>query len=499
MGVTISNLFVTPPAAAGGTGSVTLTIGGVTGITALTLLEQSAPTVPVQQSNPVAPATVTVTGILPGAYTVAVGHAGPPSSTLATQNFTIPAYVAPVPGCTDPSADNYNPSATQDDGSCAYTPAARTPHFAVPLGQSLRFVLPGRPDLAAVDNALLATSAPTGDTNPGYCQLVERGDTLVLQYQSNYTGVATVTLQPATGAALSFVPARVVQGAGQSALFEAYARPATLAANTRIYFNNDALPLPLLPGGRVTLAGVVGLTGTYPIADVREDPAAAVPFLLLSTPYPGGAQRLDVTLTTPYALQVFDTYQVVLPFAAVPAGSWQCIITVTDPDFGTDTAESEPIDVAALHRDTLVVAYRNFDNAFELNYTAGLVNRLRLKARLFERQTATQKTTLRGSDNRLTLLTADAQRKLPLTVYLAPGWLHEVIALALCHDFVRVDGLEVVLEGEYEYGATTRYTLSTGTALLEQANFLQGNRDDVGDTDKGTLLLANDTFLTVNP
>jgi hypothetical protein len=318
----------------------------------------------------------------------------------------------------------------------------------------------------------------------------------VLQYQHNYA--TSTTVQLGGGAApRSFTPQRVVQGAGTSPLFDAYARPDTLASNTRIYFNNDALPVPFLPGQRVTLAGAGSLSGTYPVANVLEDPAAAVPYLLLTTPYPGGAQRIDLTLTTPYALQVFDTWQVVMPFSAVPAGSYRCVISVTDPDFGTATAESEPISVRAAHRDTVLVVYRNFDNAFDLNYTAGLVNKIRVTGRFFDRQTPTQKTTLRSSDNRLTLLSAAAQRKVQLDTYLLPGYRHEQLALAFCHDLVKVDGVEVIAEGEYDYPAVTHYSLAKGAVLLEQVDFMTGNRDDVGDVDGGPYLIVEDQYLKI--
>ena len=43
----------------------------------------------------------------------------------AASPMPVNAYLATcpviVPGCTDPAADNYNPAANQNDGSCTYT------------------------------------------------------------------------------------------------------------------------------------------------------------------------------------------------------------------------------------------------------------------------------------------------------------------------------------------------------------------------------------------
>jgi hypothetical protein len=310
-------------------------------------------------------------------------------------------------------------------------------------------------------------------------------------------------VKPASGGAavLTVTPTRVVQGAGQSPDFEGYALRDTLPTRTRIYFNSDTLPFPFLPGARVTVSSAGSLNNTYRLVDVREDPVAMVPYLLLPVAYPGSAQRIDLVLSTPYVLQQFDTWQAVLPFNSVPEGCHQVHITVNDSDFSPASAISEPLDVAGRHPNTVVILYRNFDNGFNLNYTAGLINRLRVVGRFFNRQTATQKDVLRESTGKLLLLSAAAQRKIMLETLLLPGWMHEKLAVAFCHDFVRVNDLEVIAEDAYQYEATPNYTLSKGSVLLEQIDFLgAGNRDDVGDVGAGDVrLLVNSQFLKVNP
>ena len=56
-------------------------------------------------------------GLAPGTYVVEVTDVN--NGCVATQEVTITCD-ATVSGCTDPGADNYNPAATQDDGSCTY-------------------------------------------------------------------------------------------------------------------------------------------------------------------------------------------------------------------------------------------------------------------------------------------------------------------------------------------------------------------------------------------
>ncbi len=43
-----------------------------------------------------------------------------PNEDLVSQSITPLTYVKPIEGCTDPSAMNYNPNATSDNGSCKY-------------------------------------------------------------------------------------------------------------------------------------------------------------------------------------------------------------------------------------------------------------------------------------------------------------------------------------------------------------------------------------------
>lgn len=61
----------------------------------------------------------TFSGLPPGSYTAYVLDN---DGCISSQAFTIAAYVPPAPilGCTNPAATNYNPSATEDDGTCVF-------------------------------------------------------------------------------------------------------------------------------------------------------------------------------------------------------------------------------------------------------------------------------------------------------------------------------------------------------------------------------------------
>jgi hypothetical protein len=487
MAVFVTNVVVTAPTVPGGYGTVVFDVTSSTGGFSASLTQNG---VAINATSGTTPATGVTMLSTSGTLLLSVGDVAQ-GGEVVKQLVRVPAYLPPpVLGCTDPAADNYDPSATQDNGTCTYTPVPRVPYWRFSPAQSLGFA-----------DQPFGTQTPLNLTNPGYCQKVERTDTLVVQWQSNYTGTHQVQVVPCDGGSsvLTVSPTKVLSGTGMSRAFDAYARLDELTGNTRLYFNDDALPLPLLPGTRITLTNAGSLSGTYPIADVREDPAAGVPYLLITKGYPGGAQRIDVSLSTPYVLQPFDTWQAVVSFTTVPSGCFAVKIMANDAEFGTREQLSEPLDVATVHPDSVLVVYRNFDNAFGLNYTAGMINRLRVTGQFFKQENPEQKTTLRESTGNLLLLSAEIQRRKLLKTFLLPDYVHEKLAIAFCHDFVRVNGLKGIAEESYKNEPSEGFTLTNGSVLVEEADFMAGNRDDIGDVDGGNFLLVNQEFLAINP
>lgn len=155
-----------PPAT---TGTAHLVVGGTDGSGVSIYVSGVVSTVPMQPgANDTA--EYTTPALAPGIY---VGGAARDSDGQAIGfQFEILAP-APVPGCTDPDADNYDPAATQDDGSCAYSPrlalAAPLPELA-PVGVPLVVVLGSLPVAGAAPapaSVLIDLSAlPAPGTSP---------------------------------------------------------------------------------------------------------------------------------------------------------------------------------------------------------------------------------------------------------------------------------------------------------------------------------------------
>jgi hypothetical protein len=61
----------------------------------------------------------------------------PPSPPEKEHHYRRRRHIPPVLGCMDPLATNYNPNATEDDGTCAYVPPQFTPDFTMGVGGAL--------------------------------------------------------------------------------------------------------------------------------------------------------------------------------------------------------------------------------------------------------------------------------------------------------------------------------------------------------------------------
>jgi hypothetical protein len=172
-GPAITNIVATAPTTAGGFGTLAFDVSASTATVNVEIYQVASPGNPggLAVSRPgIAPGRVAVL-LLAGVYNIVVYEVG--TAGTANAGGTVPPYAAPVVrGCTDPNADNYDEDATEDDGSCEYTPPPRLAHFVISPALGLRFWKPAAAELPAFDNRLLGDERPLDTNNPGYCQLI---------------------------------------------------------------------------------------------------------------------------------------------------------------------------------------------------------------------------------------------------------------------------------------------------------------------------------------
>lgn len=267
------SLSATDETAAGSDGSLTATpVGGVAPLT-LTLVGTGT-------SQPAtAGQAVVFAGLAPGPYTVRVSDSAG-QETDAT--IPIAAYVAPVvvPGCTDPQADNYDPAATTDNGSCTFTPRWRSAWQEVAVA-----VAPEAGTTAAFVELELVEGLPAGHP---FAAARPQGPPLPVRATIGPDGLATFRLGPYLRAALG--------AAGDGGR--------RLDLNSPTAYTTDLFTGYELrrPGGELMQAGYV-LNAAAPDATLTTAPGG------LLSPFAG---RLPVW-------PGFDDYQV--PYFAALAGS----------------------------------------------------------------------------------------------------------------------------------------------------------------------------------
>ncbi|MBA9078338.1 hypothetical protein [Rufibacter quisquiliarum] len=188
--------------------------------------------------------------------------------------------------------------------------------------------------------------------------------------------------------------------------------------------------------------------------------------------------------------------------SALPEGVYHLAIEATDEIYGSRSAVSEPVDLRAEHPGTALIEYYNIDNAYDLAYSTGIKNRVRVEARFYQRRPADERSTYRDSKGKLINLSADNYRKVQFDTLQLPEWLHEKLAVAFSHDRVMVNSVAYQAEEGYEHEPIARYLLSNGSILLEQVGwFGKHNRHDTGSEggsgDPVTILNADGTLYGV--
>ncbi|MET4106053.1 hypothetical protein [Hymenobacter sp. UYP22] len=428
-----------------------------------------------------------VGGLAAATYEALVTDSSQPAQRLS-QEFTILAPLAA--GCTDRAAENFNPTARYEDGSCTYTPPVRTPVFRVPHLNPLRFVLEQATNNCSVfeglDNTLFCQQhRPGQQMRPLYRQKVQFCDVLRLQVHTDFTSVQAEIYQHQTGQLVRTQPLALVQrltGLSDPLPVSLREYPGGLSA---VVAEAGGLPSSLRRAARLTLAG--GAAGTYRVREVAWLEGEQV--LVLTRPWkpaPG-----DTTARWQLDIVNFNVWEVALNLAGLVAGDYQVKLRGTDTAEADVVAVSEPLHLASEHVNTVVVEYRNRDNAYGMVWTTGAQGRLRLPGTFFRRKPAAESTVHRSSSGTPTLLSSTVRRQIVLETAGLPDWLHEQLTVIFRLDDVRVQGRRVLAPDGYEAAEVRNYPLSAGTVTLELLNgFGTGN-----GTDSGALPATNDNLL----
>ncbi|RSK50126.1 hypothetical protein [Hymenobacter rigui] len=444
---------------------------------------------------------VEVSGLTaPATYLARVTDSSVPVAQVLEQEFRLVAAV--VGGCTDRTANNFNPNARYEDGSCTYAPPVRRPVFRVPRLNPLRFVLEQATDNCAVfetlDNVLFChQSRPGQQMRPRFRQKVQFCDVLRLQVQTDFTSVQAEIYQHQTGLLVRTQPLALVQRlTGLSDPLPVSLREWT-GGLTYLVSEAGGLPVSLRRAARLMLSE--GTTGTYRVREVAYTEEGEQ-VLVLNRPWQPVAG--DVAARWQLDIVDFNVWETTLNLAGLTAGDYQVKLRGTDATEADVVAVSEPLHLATEHENTVVVDYRNRDNAYGMVWTSGMAGRLRVPGTFFRRKPAGDATVHRSSSGVPTLLSSTMHRQLVLETAGLPDWLHEQLTLVFRLDDVRVQGRAVLAPDGYEGTELRTFPLSAGSVTLELLEgFGTGNGTDNGGlpaTDDNLFVLRQGGFLKLH-
>ena len=421
--------------------------------------------------------------------------------------FTFNVESSAILGCMSSNATNYNPNATVEDGSCVFAPIVPKPYFSISLMNTLRFVDSQDTNPATLDNRLYCDERWGGVTRPPYYQKIAHGDKLTTQFRSNYPAhLCEIRRYSDNGLATTMVPALKVQNTNIQRQYPAWLlkHPGT-ASLSRLYFNGGLLPLSFVVGDEINISNAtpLALNNRYKIVDIDFDTVESIPYLVVNAPYPQTTPptpRVSITATTSFDVLPYDVHEVTPNPDNIPDGVYYAQIKALTAVGGTVARlyRSEPFAFYAEHENTMLIQYRNYDDALGLNFSTGLQCNIRVESDFWQRQPAGSRRTYRAPDGKLVKLSAVVQRKNKFNFFRLPPYLHEKIAFAFDMDRVDVNGIEYQCEDGYNVTYSNRYGLANGEITLEQVEpFTDQNGTDLGDVHgvSEDFIIANNRFL----
>jgi hypothetical protein len=272
---------------------------------------------------------------------------------------------------------------------------------------------------------------------------------------------------------------------------------------TQIFFPSG-LPDWAEVGQSITLDGTghgVFDGDTFEIVEINAGTllAEGFPVMIIAATFPTTG-TIGGTLTAEYDIEPFDVWEFEINWGDYEAGKYYMILEGEDPQFDPFTAESEPIELAADHPDTILFRHRNTENAKQIFYDTGIEHVIRMEGELSRPQPGGEEVNHEDSQYRFIKLQENVTRNPMLHVADVTPYLAEKLSLICSQDYVEINGAEYGKQDEkveVEYFDTE--ALCNARIKLRQVDFVAENSDDTGDVDNPTLLNVNGVLLSVDP
>ncbi len=391
----------------------------------------------------------------------------------------------------------------RDAASCTVdrvvvVPSYKIPFADFPIANAHRVIIetgpPAEGGLQSYDNTLLANMRfPFEKETCNFHQQWLTSDVTRIQWRSNYTNHTARLMRADNTVAATLFPGKIT-----SYLDKPVTNSALLVAGgagfTQVYFT-EGLPYYYEVGQDITISGTPSMNGTYTIQDILPGTSGALGYtvLLLAVAFVG-TPPVVATIATVYSVENWEVWELQMNWSAYAAGKYYLTISGTDLQFDPFSARSEPIELATEHPDTLLLEYVNKDNAFLMDYTTGIVNKLRISARVGLPRNAGQIVGMEDSVRRYIKLNEYVTRIHDFEVWDVPFYLMEKIQIALAHDTVTINGIAFATEEKMEVQDFESEVTMHGKAKIRKIEFENENKTD--STSETTMsILSLDRYL----
>lgn len=372
----------------------------------------------------------------------------------------------------------------------------------VPSMNSLHFVVEQTPDgcdiFQTLDNVLFCKQVHPHFTKSNYYQKVCKCDQPAIQFNSDFQNHTVDLRDYRTGTIVKSFPVELKEeNIGAKESFDITIRNHTTPGQSRVYFNVGDFPIPLtVEDPFEILDNLDGFDGNYTIVAILTDVTLGYNYIVINKNYAIAAPQTSATGRFLSSTADFNVYEFLLAVLDVSDGHYYVTIRAFDDDDNFKVATSEPIDLKVSHPDTNLVVYRNFDNAFGMTWTTGIICRIRVESIFFKRLPGGERTVTRNSNFSLVKVSAKKTRGILFETFALPPYLHEKLSVLFDCDFKSINSVEVESnEGYNEPVYLTRYMLSNSSIKLEAKQWFDNyNSDDLGTVaDSGGLLLVEET------
>lgn len=376
----------------------------------------------------------------------------------------------------------------------------------VPMMNSLHWV---REDLAAPqtpDNRLLINQRYPGYAPCNYFNPYLKTDFITTIFNTDYAYARAELFKHGTLDKVKTFPAPIlkIKNLGETGDFAIQIMDHTEPTQSRVYFAAGSPPIPLAAGVPFEiLDSNTDFDGVYTPVAVQIDPNTGYEYAVISklwaqeagTEFVSATGRFNVTAVD------FDVYEIIHTFEDVEYGCYYLVLTAYD-DASADVWISEPINIEAAHPNTLLIKYRNIDNAFGIAFATGYTGVIRIPAILgHKRRPGGERTMSRNSDWSLVKVSARKQRVFDLETFMLPPYMHEKLSVLFDCDYWTINKVQYqASEGYADPGYVYKFLLANSSIRVEQTPWLDKyNSDDIGTVGEtnGGFLAAQGGLLRV--